>query len=245
MRLSGKVAVVTGGTRGIGRAVALRLAKEGADIAIIYSSEQYKAIEVCKEIHNLGVRAQSYQCDVVNVEEVNATVTAIMEEFGTIDILVNNAGVIRDGLLISIKEEDYDKVVDTSLKGAFNMIHACYYQFIRKRSGKIINMSSVTGICGNIGQSNYAAAKAGLIGLTKSVAKELAERNICCNAIAPGIIETEMTEVIRSNSDIVQSVPMKRLGSVEDISNLVAFLASNESDYITGEVIRVDGGIAI
>lgn len=245
MRLSGKVAVVTGGSRGIGRAVAIRFAQEGADVAIIYSSNRNQAIDTSQEVQRYGVRAKIYQCDVVNIDEVKATVSDIVETFGTIDILVNNAGIIRDGLLISINEEDYDKVVDTSLKGAFNMIRACYYQFIRKRSGKIINMSSTTGIMGNVGQANYAAAKAGLIGLTKSVARELAERNICCNAVAPGIIETEMTEKIRSNPDLVQLVPMKRFGSMEDVANVVAFLASSDSDYVTGEVIRVDGGIAI
>lgn len=245
MKLAGKVAVVTGGSRGIGKAIAIQFAKEGADVAVIYASNSEKAAETCRELEQYGVRSKMYQCDVADAEAVKAVVAQIMEAFGTIDILVNNAGVIRDGLLISISEADYDKVVDTSLKGAFNMIRACYYPFIRKRSGKIINMSSTTGLLGNIGQANYAAAKAGLIGLTKTVARELAERNICCNAVAPGVIETEMSEKIRQNPDLMNIIPMKRYGTAEDVANVVLFLASSESDYITGEVIRVDGGIAI
>lgn len=245
MSLKGKVAVVTGGTRGIGKAIALKLAREGADVAIIYVSNEERAMKTLKEVETFGVKSKVYQCDVSQFELVKETVASIIKDFGEINILVNNAGIIRDNVVFSMKEEDYNIVLDTNLKGAFNMIKACYYGFIRKRAGKIINISSVSGVFGNAGQANYAAAKAGLIGLTKSIAKELGERNICCNAVAPGIIDTSMTENIKDDAKRLEMVPMKRFGKADDVANLVAFLAGDGSDYITGEVIRVDGGLAM
>lgn len=245
MSLKGKVSIVTGGARGIGKAITLKLAQEGADVAIIYVNNKENALATLKEVENLGVKSRIYQCDVSNLEIVKETVASIIKDFGEINILVNNAGIIRDAVAFSMTEEDYDSVLDTNLKGAFNMIKACYYGFIRKRAGKIINISSVSGVFGNAGQANYSAAKAGLIGLTKSIAKELAERNICCNAVAPGIIDTDMTANIKKDSKRLEMVPMKRFGKAEDVANVVAFLAGSESDYITGEVIRVDGGLAM
>lgn len=245
MSLKGKIALVTGGSRGIGKAIVLKFAQEGADVAIVYVSNEEMAIETCKEVESYGVKGKIYKCDVANLEMVKETVKNITEDFGSIDILVNNAGIIRDAIIFSMKEEDYDAVLDTNLKGAFNMIKCCYYGFIRKRSGKIINISSVSGVFGNQGQANYSAAKAGMIGLTKAVAKELGERNICCNAIAAGLIDTDMTVNIKDDTKRLEAVPLKRAGKPSDIANVVAFLAGNQSDYITGEVIRVDGGMAM
>ena len=185
--LNGKVAIVTGGSRGIGRAIALKFASLGADVAVIYAGNQEKAEQVCLEAQGMGVRAQAFQCDVADFKQVAVTVDAVKNAMGTIDILVNNAGITKDGMILNMKEEAFDAVLDTSLKGAFNMIRHCSPVFVKKRSGKIINISSVSGLMGNAGQANYSAAKAGMIGLTKTVAKELASRNICCNAIAPGV----------------------------------------------------------
>ena len=221
MSLSGKTALVTGASRGIGRAIALRLAADGANVAVIYAGSADKA------------------------EAVKETVKAVTAELGKIDILVNNAGITRDSLVLSMKDEDYDAVLDTNLKGAFNMIRACYSGFIRKRSGRIINISSVSGIMGNAGQANYSASKAGLIGLTKSVARELASRNVTCNAVAPGFIQTDMTENIGEDNTLRSMIPLGRMGKPEDIAAAVAFLASDAAAYITGEVLRVDGGLAI
>ncbi|MBN3526390.1 3-oxoacyl-[acyl-carrier-protein] reductase [Paenibacillus apiarius] len=247
MSLKGKVALVTGGSRGIGKAIVLKLAQEGANVAIIYASNEADAIATCKETENIGVKAKIYKCDVSEFEIVKETVKNIVADFGGIDILVNNAGIIRDELVFSMTSEDYDDVLDTNLKGAFNTIKCCYYGFIRRRSGKIINISSVSGIFGNAGQANYSAAKAGIIGLTKSIAKELAERNICCNAVAPGLIDTEMIESIKGDRRRLdlELIPLKRVGKPEDVANVVVFLAGSQSDYITGEVIRVDGGMAM
>jgi len=245
MRLENKVALITGGSRGIGRAIALKLAEEGANIAIIYSRDSESAASTKIDAARFGVQVETYKCNVADYNSVKNVVSLVKNDFGDIDILVNNAGVIRDGLLINMSEDDYNAVLDINLKGAFNLIKSCYYGFIRKRSGKIINITSVTGINGNAGQANYACAKSGMIGLTKSVAKELGERNICCNAVAPGIIDTDMISEIRDNSPHSGLVPMKRIGKPEDVANAVAFLAGNESDYITGEVIRVDGGLAM
>lgn len=245
MRLQGKKAIVTGGSRGIGRAIALKFAKEGADVAIIYASNETSAFETCNEARSFGVNANCYKCDVADFEIVKDTVKQITEDIGEIDILVNNAGVIRDSVVFSMKEEDFDLVLDTSLKGAFHLIKACYYGFVRRRSGKIINITSVSGLYGNAGQANYSSAKAGLIGLTKSVAKELGGRNICCNAIAPGIIDTEMATNIKDDEKRLEAISLKRIGTPEDVANAALFFASDESDYITGEVLKVDGNLAM
>ena len=194
MSLNGKTALVTGASRGIGRAIALRLAEDGANVAVIYAGSADKAKAVVNEITALGVNAKAYRCNVADSAAVNETVKAVTNDLGKIDILVNNAGITRDGLMLRMKDEDFDAVLDTNLKGAFNMIRACYSGFIRKKSGRIINISSVSGIMGNAGQANYSASKAGVIGLTKSVARELASRGITCNAVAPGFIQTDMTE---------------------------------------------------
>ncbi len=245
MSLSGKIALVTGASRGIGRAVALRLAADGANVAVIYAGNADKAEAVCAEIRAMGVEAKAYRCDVASSEAVKETVKAVTTELGKIDILVNNAGITRDSLVLSMKDEDYDAVLNTNLKGAFNMIRACYSGFIRKKSGRIINISSVSGIMGNAGQANYSASKAGLIGLTKSVARELASRNVTCNAVAPGFIQTDMTENIGEDNTLRSMIPLGRMGKPEDIAAAVAFLASDAASYITGEVLRVDGGLAI
>ena len=245
MSLSGKTALVTGASRGIGRAIALRLAADGANVAVIYAGSADKAEAVCEEIRAMGVEAKAYRCDVASAKAVKETVKAVTAELGKIDILVNNAGITRDSLVLSMKDEDYDAVLDTNLKGAFNMIRACYSGFIRKRSGRIINISSVSGIIGNAGQANYSASKAGLIGLTKSVARELASRNVTCNAVAPGFIQTDMTENIGEDNTLRSMIPLGRMGKPEDIAAAVAFLASDAAAYITGEVLRVDGGLAI
>ena len=245
--LSGKNAVVTGSSRGIGKAIALKLAALGANIAVVYAGNAEKANETVSEIEALGVKAKAYMCNVADFDEVKALVADIIAEFGGIDILVNNAGIIRDGLVLSMKEEDFDKVIDVNLKGSFNMIKNTYQHFMKKRRGRIINISSIVGINGNAGQANYASAKAGIIGLTKSVAKELAARNVTVNAVAPGYIETDMTNSMpeKAREAVMSSIPLKRVGQGEDIANAVAFLASDEAAYITGEVIKVDGGMAI
>lgn len=245
MSLNGKTALVTGASRGIGRAIALRLAEDGANVAVIYAGSADKAEAVVNEITALGVNAKAYRCNVADSAAVNETVKAVTNDLGKIDILVNNAGITRDGLMLRMKDEDFDAVLDTNLKGAFNMIRACYSGFIRKKSGRIINISSVSGIMGNAGQANYSASKAGVIGLTKSVARELASRGITCNAVAPGFIQTDMTENLGDNNPLLNSIPLGRMGMPEDIAAAVAFLASDSAAYITGEVLKVDGGLAI
>ena len=245
MSLNGKTALVTGASRGIGRAIALRLADDGANVAVIYAGSADKAEAVVNEITALGVNAKAYRCNVADSAAVNETVKAVTNDLGKIDILVNNAGITRDGLMLRMKDEDFDAVLDTNLKGAFNMIRACYSGFIRKKSGRIINISSVSGIMGNAGQANYSASKAGVIGLTKSVARELASRGITCNAVAPGFIQTDMTENLGDNNPLLNSIPLGRMGKPEDIAAAVAFLASDSAAYITGEVLKVDGGLAI
>lgn len=245
MSLNGKTALVTGASRGIGRAIALRLAEDGANVAVIYAGSADKAEAVVNEITALGVNAKAYRCNVSDSAAVNETVKAVTNDLGKIDILVNNAGITRDGLMLRMKDEDFDAVLDTNLKGAFNMIRACYSGFIRKKSGRIINISSVSGIMGNAGQTNYSASKAGVIGLTKSVARELASRGITCNAVAPGFIQTDMTENLGDNNPLLNSIPLGRMGKPEDIAAAVAFLASDSAAYITGEVLKVDGGLAI
>lgn len=245
MSLNGKTALVTGASRGIGRAIALRLAEDGANVAVIYAGSADKSEAVVNEITALGVNAKAYRCNVADSAAVNETVKAVTNDLGKIDILVNNAGITRDGLMLRMKDEDFDAVLDTNLKGAFNMIRACYSGFIRKKSGRIINISSVSGIMGNAGQANYSASKAGVIGLTKSVARELASRGITCNAVAPGFIQTDMTENLGDNNPLLNSIPLGRMGKPEDIAAAVAFLASDSAAYITGEVLKVDGGLAI
>ena len=244
MKLDGKIALVTGGSQGLGRAIALKLAENGADIAIVYVGPEEPANTTRDEIAAMGRRVKAYVCDVRDEEAVNATVQAVTKDLGKVDILVNNAGVTRDGLMVSMKDADYNMVLDINLKGSFHMIRACYRDFMRRRSGKIINISSIAGLVGNTGQVNYAASKAGLIGMSKSVAKELGSRGVCCNCIAPGFIETEMTKDIKEDNPLLLQVPMKRMGSPEDVANAALFLASPESDYITGETLRVDGGLA-
>jgi 3-oxoacyl-[acyl-carrier protein] reductase len=243
--LNGKTALITGASRGIGRAIALKLASLGADIAVVYAGNTDKAEEVAAGARGYGVRAETFQCNVADFDAVKATVDAVKSKLGPVDILVNNAGITKDGLVMNMKEAAFDDVVDTNLKGAFNMIRHCSPMFVKKRSGKIINITSVAGLIGNPGQANYAASKAGLIGLTKSVARELASRGICCNAIAPGFIQTDMTENITEGNPLMASIPLGRMGSPEEIAELTAFLAQDCANYITGEVIRIDGGLAM
>lgn len=247
MMLEGKVALVTGGSRGIGRAIALKFAAEGADVAILYAGNTTAAGETALEIEKLGRRALVLRCDVSDAAAVDAAVKETIGALGGIDILVNNAGIVRDKLVLSMKREDFDAVVDTNLGGCFNTVKACYSHFMKKRAGRIINISSVVGLMGNAGQANYAAAKAGLIGLTKSVAKELAARGVTCNAIAPGFIETEMTDELseKAREAMLGLIPAKRAGSAEEVANAALFLASDLAAYITGEVLRVDGGMCM
>lgn len=243
--LNGKTAIITGGSRGIGAAIAVKFASLGADIAIIYAGNQKAATRICELCRNTyKVQIHAFCCDVSDFEACKAAVAEIKSKFGSIDILVNNAGITRDGLIISMKEHDFDAVISTNLKGAFNMIRHCSPIFIKNHSGKIINISSVVGLSGNAGQANYAASKAGLVGLTKSVARELAGRNITCNAIAPGFIETDMTKEIDAG-EILKDIPLKRMGTPQDVAEAAAFLAGSCSEYITGEIIRVDGGMAM
>ena len=240
-----KTALVTGASRGIGRAIALQLAKDGCNVAVIYAGSEQAAQDTCAEIEALGVQSLCIRCDVSDSQQCAQAVAQTVETFGGIDILVNNAGITRDGLLMSMKEEDFQKVIDTNLNGAFYMIkHSCR-QFIKRRSGRIINISSISGVMGNVGQANYAAAKAGLIGLTKTTAKELAGRNITCNAIAPGFIQTDMTAVLsdKVKTAISEQIPLGRMGDVQDIAAAVSYLASPQAGYVTGQVLRIDGGL--
>lgn len=243
--LKGKTAIVTGGSRGIGAAICKRFAEQGANIALLYAGNTQKAEETKAALLELGVKAEAYQCNVADAEQVAAVCKQIIKDFGGADILVNNAGITKDKLVPMMKVPDFDSVVDTNLKGAFYMIKQLYPVFMKQKSGKIINISSIAGLIGNPGQANYSASKAGLIGLTKSVAKELASRNVNCNAIAPGFVATDMTENLSENNALVDHIPMKRFAQPEDIANLALFLASDQSDYITGEVIRIDGGLAM
>lgn len=245
--LENMTAVVTGGSRGIGRAIALAMAQEGANVAILYAGNREAAEKTEQEIAQLGGKVRAYQCDVSSFEETETVTKQILEEFGQVDILVNNAGIVRDGFLLSMKEEAFDAVIDTNLKGAFHMIRHLYSHMMRKRSGRIINISSIVGLTGNAAQANYAAAKAGVIGLTKSTAKELAGRGVTCNAIAPGYIQSDMTDAMpeKAKEAIASQIPMKRTGLPQDVANLAVFLAGPGASYITGEVIRVDGGLAM
>ena len=245
--LEGKVALITGASRGIGRAVAVALAEKGADIALIYAGNEAMAQSAQAEIEALGVRCRCWQCNVADYEAVGRMVAEVLEQMGGLDILVNNAGIVRDNLVLKMKEEDFDQVLAVNLKGAFHLIKHTYTHFMRRRSGRIINISSVVALSGNVSQANYASAKAGLIGLTKSVAQELAGRGVTCNAIAPGFIETDMTGALseRVQEAIGARIPMKRFGKPEEVAQAVAFLASDAAGYITGEVLRVDGGMAM
>lgn len=243
--LKGKTALITGASRGIGKAIALEYARNGASIAVVYVGDTNEADETVAEIAALGVKVKAYYCDVSDFNKSKETVDEIIKEFGGIDILVNNAGITRDNLMIGLKEADYDAVLGVNLKGAFNMTKHCYRNFMKKRSGKIINTSSIVGIIGNPGQTNYSASKAGLIGLTKSVAKELGSRGVCCNAIAPGFIESDMTKDLENKDAYAAQIPLKRFGTIEDVAKVALFLASDLSNYVSGEVIRVDGGMAM
>jgi 3-oxoacyl-[acyl-carrier protein] reductase len=247
MILQDQVAVVTGGSRGIGRAIALMLAKEGASVCINYTSSDDKAKEVQNEIEALGSRAMIYKADVSNEKSVEEFSKAVKKEFGKIDILVNNAGITRDGLVLRMKEEDFMSVIEINLKGTFLCSKYFGKLMMKERKGKIVNISSVVGVMGNAGQANYAASKAGIIGLTKSLAKEFASRKININAIAPGFIETEMTkklgEEVKENYS--KAIPLGCYGQPEDVANLVVFLSSSLSNYITGQVIHVDGGMVM
>lgn len=243
--LTNKVAIVTGASRGIGSAIAKKLAGQGAKVIINYCGSEEKALGVCEEIKSQGGYAQAKQCDVGNAKSCKEFLDQVYKEYGSIDILVNNAGITRDNLLIMMSEDEFDSVINTNLKGAFNCMKTASRYMLKQKHGSIINISSVSGVMGNPGQVNYSASKAGVIGMTKSAAKELSSRNIRVNAIAPGFIETDMTDalsetVIESAKEII---PMKRFGKPEEIANAVAFLAGDESTYITGQVIRVDGGM--
>lgn len=242
-----KVAVVTGASRGIGRAIARELASKGVFVIINYNGSKERAEEVKAEIEKDGGSAAVYQCNVSQFDECERFLKDVVKEYGRIDILVNNAGITRDGLLMKMSEEDFDRVIDVNLKGTFNTIRFASRQMLKQRSGRIINMSSVVGISGNAGQANYASSKAGVIGLTKATARELASRGITVNAVAPGFIETEMTDVLSDavKEASVAQIPLGKFGKPEDIAKTAAFLASDDAGYITGQVIQVDGGMAI
>ncbi|MBS5745273.1 MAG: 3-oxoacyl-ACP reductase FabG [Cutibacterium avidum] len=238
------VALVTGGSRGIGRAIAERLGRDGFDVAVVASSSVSATDETCRAITAAGQRAQGYACDVSDSVQVKALVKRVQQDLGQPQVLVNNAGIIRDNVTAMINDEDFDRVMDVNLRGAFLLIRECYLGLLRQRTGSIINVSSVSGISGNAGQSNYAAAKAGLIGLTKSVARELAERGVRCNAVAPGVINTDMA-INLVQDDQTTHIPMRRVGLPEEVAGVVSFLAGSDSTYVTGTVVRVDGGLAM
>lgn len=243
--LEGKTAIITGASRGIGKGIAQVFAKHGANVAFTYSSSAEAASALEKELAAMGVRAKGYKSNAASYNEAHELVEDVVKEFGSIDVLVNNAGITKDNLLMRISEEDFDKVIEVNLKSVFNMTKAVQRTMLKQRSGSIINMSSVVGVKGNAGQTNYAASKAGIIGFTKSVALELGSRNIRCNAIAPGFIETEMTGALDEKT--VQgwrdAIPLKRGGSPDDVANVCVFLASGMSAYVTGQVVNVDGGM--
>ena len=245
--LENKVALVTGAGRGIGRQIALTLAKEGATVVVNYNGSRERAEGVVAEIENAGGKAEAYGCDVSDFESCQEMINNVINKYGHLDILVNNAGITRDGLIMKMKEEDFDAVLNTNLKGTFHTIRHSARQMLKQKSGKIINISSVSGVMGNAGQANYAASKAGVIGLTKTMARELASRGITVNAVAPGFIETEMTEVLSDNvkEHACGQIPLGRFGKAEDVAELVAFLASEKGNYITGQVLCVDGGMSI
>jgi 3-oxoacyl-[acyl-carrier protein] reductase len=243
--LKGKTVIITGASRGIGKGIASILAKNGANIAFTYSQSIESANKLVKEIKSTGVECKAYQSNAASYEESQSLVENILNDFDTFDVLINNAGITRDNLLLRMNEEDFDKVVEVNLKSVFNMVKACQRVFLKKRSGSIINISSIVGVKGNAGQSNYAASKAGIIGFSKSIALELGSRNIRSNVVAPGFIQTEMTDQL--SEDIVnkwiEGIPLKRGGKPEDVANLCLFLSSDLSNFITGQVINVDGGM--
>lgn len=246
-KLSGKVAFVTGASRGIGRAIALRLAQDGAKVALNFANNSTKAEEVKAEIESLGGEAILVQGDIAKFEVVTELIKKVVDTWGRLDILINNAGITRDNLLLKMSEEDFDKVISTNLKGVFNCTKAVTKLMMKQRSGRIINMSSVVGLKGNISQANYAAAKAGIIGFTKSAARELASRGVTVNAVAPGFINTDMTAALseKIKEVMLQEIPAGRMGTPEDVANAVAFLVSDEAAYITGQVLSVDGGMVM
>ena len=242
-----KVALITGATRGIGKQIAITLAQNGYDIAINYRKENEELENTKKEIEKNNVKCFSVQGDVSNFEDCERFVKEIINEFGKIDVLVNNAGITRDTLLARMKKEDFENEINTNLGGTFNVTKNVISYMMKARAGRIINISSVVGIVGNAGQTNYSASKAGIIGFTKSLAKEVASRNILVNAVAPGFIETQMTDVLKDEvkDDIAKNIPLKRMGTTQDVANVVKFLASDDSSYITGQVINVDGGMVM
>lgn len=239
--------MVTGGSRGIGRAIVLGMARQGADVAILYAGNKEAAAKTAAEAEEFGIKAKTYLCDVSDEKQAADITKEVIADFGGVDILVNNAGITRDSLTLSMKEEDFRSVINTNLTGSFHMIKNVYSHMMKKRWGRIINLSSVSGIAGNPGQINYSASKAGVIGMTKTVARELAGRGVTCNAIAPGFIETDMTSVLsdKVKENGIAAVPMKRMGTPGEIAALAVFLAGEGGGYITGEVIRVDGGMCI
>lgn len=240
-----KVALITGATRGIGKQIAIKLAKEGYNIAINYRKENEELENTKREIEEQNVKCLAVQGDVSNFEDTKRFVDEVINEFGAIDVLVNNAGITKDMLILRMQKEDFESVVNVNLTGTFNVTKNVVPYMMKKRSGRIINISSVVGISGNAGQTNYSASKAGIIGFTKSLAKEVASRNILVNAVAPGFIETDMTSILKDDvkAEIAKNIPLKRMGTAEDVANVVKFLASEDSSYITGQVINVDGGM--
>ena len=247
MNFSGKTAIVTGGSRGIGRAVCLELAKGGANVVLCYAGNESAANDAVAACEALGAKALAVRCDVADAGEVKALVDTAVKAFGRVDILVNNAGITRDGLLLTMREKDFDAVVATNLRGTFLCMKAVARPMMRQRYGRIVNLSSVVGLRGNAGQVNYAASKAGVVGMTKSLAKELASRNVTVNAVAPGFIETDMTAAMPESAKTatLAAIPMQRLGAAEDVARAVAFLVSDEAAYITGQVLAIDGGMSM
>lgn len=247
MNFENKTAVVTGGSRGIGLAIAAKLAQDGANIAVLYVGDESEGIKAKEELLQYGTKVEQYFCDVSDFEASKQVVDQVIEDFGGIDILINNAGITRDKLILNMDEKDFDAVINVNLKGTFNMIKHTYKHFMKKRYGRIVSTSSIVGLNGNAGQANYSASKAGIIGLTKSVAKELAGRGVTANAVAPGYIGTDMTNVLpeKVKEAMKAQIPAKRIGTPDDVANVVAFLCSDEAAYVTGEVIRVDGGLAM
>ncbi|GAA0612527.1 3-oxoacyl-[acyl-carrier-protein] reductase [Virgibacillus siamensis] len=245
--LKGKSALVTGASRGIGRSIALELAKQGANVAINFAGNEAKAQSVVEEIEQLGVKSFKVQADVANGDQAKAMVKEVANEFGSLDILINNAGVTRDNLLMRMKEEEFDQVINTNLKGVFQCTKAVARQMMKQKYGRIVNVASIVGVSGNPGQANYVAAKAGVIGLTKSTAKEFASRNILVNAVAPGFISTDMTDALsdEQRESMLAMIPLAKLGTPEDVAKVVRFLASDDASYITGQTIHIDGGMVM
>ena len=245
--LKGKCAVITGASRGIGKCIATKFAKEGANVVINYRNNEEEALKVKQELEDLGSQVLVVKADVSELEQAENLIKEAKKEFGRVDILVNNAGITKDNLIIRMKEEDFDSVIKTNLKGAFNCLKAVTPIMLKQKYGKIVNMASVVGVIGNPGQVNYCASKAGLIGMTKSLAKEIGSRNITVNAIAPGFIDTDMTKILSDDQKkkILSQIPLNKFGNVEDIANVALFLGSENSNYITGQVIHVDGGMAM